>query len=527
MASGDSKFAQPIRVATIKDPTGTGTITVNTSGAITMPNATDTLVGKATTDTLTNKTLTSPTITGATGITKSDVGLGNVDNTSDATKNAAAVTLTNKTLTSPSMTSPSVTSGNLAMGGGKVTGMGAPTTNGDALRFDQLGANSGIATLDSGGKIPVAQLPNSIMDYLGTWAASTNTPTLADGVGSAGDVYVASDAGTVNFGSGNITFVAGDWVVYSGTVWQKSINSNSVASVNGQTGAVTINAINQLTGDVTATVASGSQSKATTVAAIQGTTVSGTTGTGNVVFSASPTFTGTIIAAAATLSGAFSASNVSGTTSGTNTGDQTITLTGDVTGTGTGSFATTIANLAVTNAKIANATIDLTAKVTGVLPVANGGTGQSTYTNGQLLIGNTTGNTLTKATLTAGTGISITNGTGTITIASTAPAASAGDIAETSFTLASAQTNANVTGLAFANGTVRSFQALVSVVVDSTYEVFELTGIQKGASWDMSYSSTGDTSGISFTITNAGQVQYSSGTLTTGTSRFRAITTSV
>jgi len=35
------------------------------------------------------------------------------------------------------------------------------------------------------------------------------------------------------------------------------------------------------------------------------------------------------------------------------------------------------------------------------------------------LIGNTTGNTLTKATLTAGTGISITNGSGSITIAAT------------------------------------------------------------------------------------------------------------
>jgi len=51
------------------------------------------------------------------------------------------------------------------------------------------------------------------------------------------------------------------------------------------------------------------------------------------------------------------------------------------------------------------------------LPVANGGTGETSYTNGQLLIGNTTGNTLTKATLTAGTGITITNGTGSITIA--------------------------------------------------------------------------------------------------------------
>jgi hypothetical protein len=51
------------------------------------------------------------------------------------------------------------------------------------------------------------------------------------------------------------------------------------------------------------------------------------------------------------------------------------------------------------------------------LPVLYGGTGQTTYTNGQLLIGNTTGSTLTKATLTAGTGITITNGSGAITIA--------------------------------------------------------------------------------------------------------------
>jgi hypothetical protein len=53
------------------------------------------------------------------------------------------------------------------------------------------------------------------------------------------------------------------------------------------------------------------------------------------------------------------------------------------------------------------------------LPVASGGTGQTTYTDGQLLIGNSTGNTLTKATLTAGSGIAITNGAGSISIAST------------------------------------------------------------------------------------------------------------
>jgi hypothetical protein len=52
----------------------------------------------------------------------------------------------------------------------------------------------------------------------------------------------------------------------------------------------------------------------------------------------------------------------------------------------------------------------------GTLNVTHGGTGQTTYTDGQLLIGNTTGNTLTKATLTEGTGITVTNSTGAITL---------------------------------------------------------------------------------------------------------------
>ena len=63
--------------------------------------------------------------------------------------------------------------------------------------------------------------------------------------------------------------------------------------------------------------------------------------------------------------------------------------------------------------------IDASQIISGTLPVIRGGTGQSTYTDGQLLIGNSTGNTLTKATLTAGTGISVTNGAGAITIGNT------------------------------------------------------------------------------------------------------------
>jgi hypothetical protein len=63
--------------------------------------------------------------------------------------------------------------------------------------------------------------------------------------------------------------------------------------------------------------------------------------------------------------------------------------------------------------------LPLSTGVTGTLPVANGGTGQTSYTDGQLLIGNSTGNTLTKATLTAGTNVTITNAAGAITIAAT------------------------------------------------------------------------------------------------------------
>jgi hypothetical protein len=106
-----------------------------------------------------------------------------------------------------------------------------------------------------------------------------------------------------------------------------------------------------------------------------------------------------------------------------------------------------------------------------------------------------------------------------------------GDIAPTSFSFANNQASlANVTGLAFANATTRSFKALVDIQLDATtdaYEVFELLGVQKGALWDMSVTSVGDSSGITFDITSAGQVQYTSANaagFVTGTMKFRAQT---
>lgn len=111
-----------------------------------------------------------------------------------------------------------------------------------AIQSSEKGLALGVATLDAGGKIPISQLPSSVFTYEGTWNASTNTPTLADGdpLADAGMVYLTSVAGTVDFGSGPITFAPGDWVVYSGTIWQKSINSNAVVTVNGYTGVVVL-----------------------------------------------------------------------------------------------------------------------------------------------------------------------------------------------------------------------------------------------------------------------------------------------
>jgi hypothetical protein len=59
--------------------------------------------------------LASPTFTGTvSGITATMVGLGNVDNTSDATKNAATVTLTNKTISGSANTLSNIANSSLS-----------------------------------------------------------------------------------------------------------------------------------------------------------------------------------------------------------------------------------------------------------------------------------------------------------------------------------------------------------------------------------------------------------------------------
>ena len=78
------------------------------------------------------------------------------------------------------------------------------------------------------------------LTYQGTWNASTNSPTLASGVGTLNNYYVVSTAGSTNL-DGITDWQIGDWAIFNGTVWQKIDNSevtyvSNVATGTGLTG---------------------------------------------------------------------------------------------------------------------------------------------------------------------------------------------------------------------------------------------------------------------------------------------------
>ena len=102
--------------------------------------------------------------------------------------------------------------------------------------------------LITGGKISTQYLPSAItgsLNFKGNWNAATNTPTLASGVGTNGDFYIVSVAGTTAL-DGITSWASGDYVIFNGTsnTWFKNANGGAVTSVNGSTGAVTVNAAN-------------------------------------------------------------------------------------------------------------------------------------------------------------------------------------------------------------------------------------------------------------------------------------------
>ena len=98
-----------------------------------------------------------------------------------------------------------------------------------------------VVTVDNKGVITTVTTASSTtgLSYQGTWNASTNTPTLASGSGSANYYYIVNVAGTTTL-DGISDWEIGDWAIFNGTVWQKIDQSNTVTSVNSMVGAVTL-----------------------------------------------------------------------------------------------------------------------------------------------------------------------------------------------------------------------------------------------------------------------------------------------
>ncbi len=224
----------------------------------------------------------------------------------------------------------------------------------------EVGAPSGVASLDVSGKIPVSQLPSVVMEYQSNWNPNTNTPTLVDGVGTNGSVYYVSalKTGTVSglTDPSMVNFQIGDLVIYSDSIskYQLTTPAAGVSFVNGAQGAVTVNAINQLTGDVTAGPSSGSASAAATVTSVGGS-------------AAADIHTAELAANAATNLNTISTIVKRDSSGNFSAGTITAALTGNVTGNVSGSAATFTGNLSgdVTGTQSSTAISDTT--VTGKL----------------------------------------------------------------------------------------------------------------------------------------------------------------
>lgn len=185
---------------------------------------------------------------------RSNLGLGNVDNTSDVNKPISTATQDALNLKANSdavlLTINSDAKQNQTLAGS--TGI-IVLDDFDGIHYFSvddtvvtIAGNSfnGISQLvqtDVTGKIPLSVLPTGSTLYRGTWNATTNTPALSNStIEASGHFYIVSVAGNVNFGAGSISFDVGDWVISNGTVWGKVDNSDAVTSVNGAQGAISL-----------------------------------------------------------------------------------------------------------------------------------------------------------------------------------------------------------------------------------------------------------------------------------------------
>ena len=117
------------------------------------------------------------------------------------------------------------------------------TSIGTAEQAANKNVANGYCPLDANSKVPLANLPDSIvgqLEYKGVWNANINTPTMtAAASGNTGNYYIVSVAGATNI-DGITDWQVGDWLVSNGTTWDKIDNTDKVSSVAGRTGAVTL-----------------------------------------------------------------------------------------------------------------------------------------------------------------------------------------------------------------------------------------------------------------------------------------------
>ena len=249
--------------------------------------------------------------------------------------------------------------------------------------------------------------------------------------------YVLTSTGsaptwTANTGTGNVVRAT------SPTLTTPVLGVATATSLNGLTVSTTTGTLTLANGSTLATSGANSITLTSTGATNVTLPTSGTLATtSNTVATISFGTTGltpsTATGGAVTVAGNLSPAN--GGTGVSNNALNTITFTGNyslgltlngntsVTLPTTGTLATlagaeTLTNKTINGANNTISNINLASQITGTLPTGNGGTGNTaTPTNGQLLIGNGSGFSL--ATLTQGSGITITNSSGGITIAAT------------------------------------------------------------------------------------------------------------
>jgi hypothetical protein len=173
--------------------------------------------------------------------------------------------------------------------------------------------------------------------YQGVWNAATNTPTLTSSVGVQGHYYVVDVAGNTNL-NGITDWQVGDWAIYNGTAWQKVDNTDSVTSVNGQTGIVVLNSDNIAEG-TTNLYYLDSRARAAISSVATGLTYTSATG----VFSLTAGYSIPTVANQTNWTTAYNDSIVSAAVTGTTT--KTLTLTQQDGGTITASWTDIDTNL--------------------------------------------------------------------------------------------------------------------------------------------------------------------------------------